>query len=119
MVVPGSVKPCSGPTTWTMPWRLSRSLKYSMPKSRALALRAVGGRDVVVDDSERLFVCPNLAPGHPEALEGLRARDLVDEVAVNIKEARSVRRLLNHVIFEDFIVQRLCHDFRKPLGNGG
>ena len=25
MVVPGSVKPCSGPTTCTMPWRLSRS----------------------------------------------------------------------------------------------
>ena len=26
MVVPGSVKPCSGPMTWTMPWRLSNSL---------------------------------------------------------------------------------------------
>ena len=25
MVVPGSVKPCSGPTTCTMPWRRSRS----------------------------------------------------------------------------------------------
>ena len=25
MVVPGSVKPCSGPITWTMPWRSSRS----------------------------------------------------------------------------------------------
>ena len=23
MVMPGSVKPCSGPMTWTMPWRLS------------------------------------------------------------------------------------------------
>ena len=21
MVMPGSVKPCSGPTMWTMPWR--------------------------------------------------------------------------------------------------
>jgi hypothetical protein len=35
MVVPGSVKPCSGPTTWTMPCRLSVSLKYSMPNSLA------------------------------------------------------------------------------------
>ena len=35
MVVPGSVKPCSGPMTCTMPWRLSNSLKYSMPKSLA------------------------------------------------------------------------------------
>ena len=70
MVVPGSVKPCSGPTTWTMPWRLSSSLKYSMPNSLAFlrqrldldaafrigdALLAVGGRHVVVDDGERLL----------------------------------------------------------------
>ena len=25
IMVPGSVKPCSGPTTWQMPWRGSRS----------------------------------------------------------------------------------------------
>lgn len=37
MVVPGRVKPCSGPMTWTMPWRLSSSLKYSTPKSRAFS----------------------------------------------------------------------------------
>ena len=37
MVVPGSVKPCSGPMTWTMPWRLSSSLKYSTPNSLALS----------------------------------------------------------------------------------
>ena len=36
IVVPGSVKPCSGPTTWTMPWRLSSSSKYSTPKSRGV-----------------------------------------------------------------------------------
>ena len=33
IVVPGSVKPCSGPMTWTMPCRLSTSLKYSTPNS--------------------------------------------------------------------------------------
>ena len=37
MVVPGSVKPCSGPMMCTMPWRGSRSSKYSMPKSRAFS----------------------------------------------------------------------------------
>ncbi len=26
-VMPGSVAPCSGPITWTMPWRLSRNGK--------------------------------------------------------------------------------------------
>ena len=25
IVMPGSVKPCSGPMTWTMPWRVSSS----------------------------------------------------------------------------------------------
>ena len=28
-VMPGSVAPCSGPITWTMPWRLSRNGKYA------------------------------------------------------------------------------------------
>ena len=35
IVVPGSVKPCSGPMMCTMPWRRSNSSKYSMPKSLA------------------------------------------------------------------------------------
>ena len=70
MVVPGSVKPCSGPTTWTMPWRLSSSLKYSMPNSFAFcrqcfnlkaafffdnALGTIGRWDVMVDDGKRAF----------------------------------------------------------------
>ena len=32
-VMPGSVAPCSGPTTWTMPWRTSSILNSRMPKS--------------------------------------------------------------------------------------
>ena len=40
IVVPGNVKPCSGPMMWTTPWRLSSSLKYSMPNSRAFSARA-------------------------------------------------------------------------------
>jgi hypothetical protein len=30
-VMPGSVAPCSGPITWTMPWRLSFILNWVMP----------------------------------------------------------------------------------------
>ena len=40
IVVPGSVKPCSGPITCTMPCRLSSSLKYSMPNSLTFAANA-------------------------------------------------------------------------------
>ena len=36
-VMPGSVAPCSGPITWTMPCRLSRNGKYALaPLSRML-----------------------------------------------------------------------------------
>ena len=40
IVVPGNVKPCSGPTTWTMPCLISNSLKYSTPNSLQFFSRA-------------------------------------------------------------------------------
>jgi hypothetical protein len=64
MVVPGSVKPCSGPMMWTMPWRMSSIVEIfdaefarvfssvaicSRDSGSAMPLRAVGGRHVVVD----------------------------------------------------------------------
>ena len=36
-VMPGSVAPCSGPITWTMPWRLSFILNCVMPWRSQLA----------------------------------------------------------------------------------
>ena len=122
MVVPGSVKPCSGPTTWTMPWRLSSSLKYSTPKSRGVlgqrldldaaflvvdAVRAVGRRHVVVDDGERLLGRADLAAGHAQAFEGLRARHLVDEMAVDVEQAGAVGLPVDDVVVEDLVVQGL------------
>jgi len=35
MVVPGRVKPCSGPMMWTTPWRMSFIVKIGTPKSAA------------------------------------------------------------------------------------
>ena len=55
------------------------------------AVAAVGGRDIVVDDGERLLGMAHLAARHAQALEGLRARHLMDEVAVDIEEAGAVR----------------------------
>mmetsp|Transcript_1963 Transcript_1963/g.6482 ORF Transcript_1963/g.6482 Transcript_1963/m.6482 type:complete len:218 (+) Transcript_1963:416-1069(+) len=39
-VVPGSVKPCSGPMMWTMPCRLSLMPKYLTPKSATFSSSA-------------------------------------------------------------------------------
>ncbi len=38
-VMPGRVAPCSGPTTWTMPWRTSSILNSRMPKSSQFSSR--------------------------------------------------------------------------------
>ena len=62
------------------------------------AAAAVGGLDVVVDDGQRLVRRAHLAPGHPQPLEGLRARHLVDEVAVDIDEAEIAVRLQDMLV---------------------
>ncbi len=38
-VMPGKVAPCSGPTTCTMPWRVSFILNSRMPKSSQFSSR--------------------------------------------------------------------------------
>ncbi len=67
------------------------------------AAAAVGGLDVVVDDGERLVRRAHLAAGQPQALERLRARHLVDEVAVDIDEAELARRL-DDMVVPDLVV---------------
>jgi hypothetical protein len=67
---------------------------------------AVGGRDVVVDHGERLFRRADLAPRGAQAFERLRARHLVDEVAVDIKQAGAVGLLVDQVVVPDLVVQR-------------
>ena len=122
IVMPGSVKPCSGPMMWTMPWRWSSSLKYSMPKSAAF-LASVA---TCTADSGFLMPCERsvvgtlwsttasvrcgertLRPRGAQALERLRARHLVDEVAVDVDERRAVGILRDDVVVPDLVVERL------------
>ena len=71
-----------------------------------VGLRAVGGRDVVIDDREGLLGVAHLAAAQAQALEGLRARHLVDEVAVDIEEAGAVRLPVDDVVVPDLVVER-------------
>ncbi len=71
-----------------------------------IGLGAVGGRDVVVDHQQRLVRRVDLAAGEAQSLERLRARHLVDEMAVDVDEAGAVRLLVDQMIFPDFIVER-------------
>ncbi len=121
MVVPGSVKPCSGPITWTMPWRLSNSLKYSMPNSLAfsaitlhlldafrigIGLRTIGGRDVVIHHGQRLLRRVHLAAGGAQSFEGLRRGHLVHQMAVDIEQAGAVVGFVHQMVVPDLVVQR-------------
>ncbi len=69
------------------------------------AVRAVGGRHVVIDDGERLFGMADLATGQSQALEGLRAGHLVNQMAVDIEKAGTVVLTVDQVVVEDFVVE--------------
>ena len=79
---------------------------------------AVGGRHVVIDHGKRLLRRPHLAPGHAQALEGLRARHLMHEMAVDIEQAGAVRRLVHQMLVPDLVVQRagFGHFSRRSSG---
>ena len=73
------------------------------------------GRHVVVDDSQRLFRMPNLSAGHAQALEGLRAGHFVDEVAVDIEQARAIVLAVDDVVVEDLVIEcARCAHGRDP-----
>ena len=135
IVVPGRVKPCSGPMTWTMPWRMSRMPNSWTPNSSqllvsvstwmrevssAIGMRAVAGRHVVVGHGQRRVGAAHLAAGQPQALEGLRAGHLVDQVAVDVEEAGAVRLLVDEMRVPDLLEQRArrrsCSCPPRPVG---
>ena len=103
-----------------MPWRLSCSLKYSTPKSRAFcastaicsALSGSGlgsersrGRHVVIDDGERLFRRAHLAARQAQAFERLRRRHFMHEMPVDIEQAGAVLLLVDQMIVPDLVVE--------------
>ena len=84
-----------------------------------LVLDAAGavdvGRHVVVGHRHGLARRAHLAAGHAQALEGLRARHLVHEVAVDVEQAGAVGRLVHQVGVPDLVVEgfRCGHGFLR------
>ncbi len=129
MVMPGWVSPCSGPMMWTMPWRGSSTSKSSMPKLRAFSRRvstwmrlssslipSLRSRVVATLWSGTASVASgraHLAAGQAQALEGLRAGDLVDQVAVDVEQAGAVVRGVDDMGVPDLVVKR-----RRRRGGG-
>src|SRR6202011_95678 len=72
---------------------------------------AIGGRNVVVDHRKRLLRRTHLAARQTQSIEGLRARHLVHEVAVDVEQASAVRLLIDDVVVPDLVVEGAgaCH----------
>ncbi len=70
------------------------------------ALGPVSGGHIVIDDGQRLFGRPHLAIGQPQAFKGLWRRHFMDEVAVDIEEAGSIRLFIDEMIVPDLVVKR-------------
>ena len=104
IVMPGWVRPSCGPMTCTMPWpgvahRVQPDAELGAVLAQRLDLRAAddrvrrsapvdagGRRDVVVLGRDRQVGPAHRAAGQPQAVEGLRAGDLVHEVQVDVEQ---------------------------------
>ena len=71
----------------------------------------------MIDHRERFLRCVNLAAGYAQALERLRRRHFMHEVAIDVDQAGAVLGLVDQMIVPDLVVQgcRFGHG-REPFG---
>src|SRR5262249_47966580 len=79
------------------------------------ALGTVRGRNVVIDDRERLFRRAHASARDAQALERLRRGHLVDEMPVDVDQAGAVWLLVDEMIVPDLVVEgtRVRHKERS------
>jgi hypothetical protein len=128
-VIPGSVAPCSGPITCTMPCRASRNGKYALApcslmfaSSVSTCVREIGSRmpwsqccvgvlwSAVAYDR---IDSPGSAPGELEAFEGLRTGDFMHQVPVDVDQRRAFAVLAHEVARPELIVE--CLRVHQPI----
>jgi hypothetical protein len=73
-----------------------------------VAALPVIGRCVVVGGRDDRTLAPDLAAGQPQTLEGLRARHLVHQVAVDVEDGRAVVLGVDGVLVPELVVKRAC-----------
>ena len=101
IVMPGSVRPCSGPITCTMPWFGIAHREVGDAELGGVAAQRVdllggdlvgdrqvdvGGGDVVVLGGHGEVGAAHAATAQPQPVERLRAGDLVHEVQVDVEQ---------------------------------
>ncbi len=121
MVMPGCVRPSSGPMTWTMPC-LSCALMNAveqdveLPAQFCLQLRNLLDAAMLIDDRQAAVIGRDavihrgkgaVGPAHCDAalaqpFEGLRRGHFMHQVQVNVQDGRAVRVLRHHMRVPDF-----------------
>ena len=71
--------------------------------------RTRGGRDVMVLGGQRQLGATHLAAAEPQAVEGLRTGDLVDQVEIDVEDVRLAVGAANHMVRPNLFGQRACH----------
>src|SRR5271156_189381 len=70
------------------------------------------GRNVVIHRRHRTLGLPDLAARHSQALEGLRRRDLMNQMQIDVDQRQLSRWNTDHVLTPDFVKQRECLSHR-------
>ena len=84
---------------------LRRACRIFDQQRSAVAAGAPGGRHVVIGDSERQVGTAHLTAGGPQTFERLRGGHLVDQMPIDVDQARAVLAPRNDVRVPDLLVQ--------------
>ena len=103
--MPGCVKPCSGPMTWTIPWRMSSNRKIGNAKFGSVsgkrlhlnarflvrnARRPVSRRHIVISNSKCTVGCANRTTRGTQTFKSLRAGHFMNKVPVDIDQTGAI-----------------------------
>ena len=120
IVIPGWVRPSSGPITCTMPWpgvahRVEADAELGAVRRQHLHLLRrdrvgdglvdVGRGHVVVHGRDGEVGPAHGATGQAQAVEGLGRRDLVDEVEVDVEEVGLAVAVADDVAFPHLLAE--------------
>ena len=134
IVMPGCVRPSSGPITWTMPCSCEPRSCSGTPKLAAVLLerrehllglrvgegpREARRRDDVVHGRDRARRERHAPAARAQHLEGLRARDLVDEMEAHEELRLPGGQLADRVKVPDLREERRGHPFQRSRALSG
>src|SRR5690606_14644084 len=87
---------------------------------RVVDRQCIDGGDVVVGRGDDAAGSPRLAAGGPQAVERLRAGDLVDQVPVDVEQGLVIVVLVDDVAVPELVVQcpRRAHGVRPASASG-